>query len=80
MPRDYKVFLKDILEAIDRIESYTEDLSFEDFSEQQLIQDAAVRNLEVIGEAVKQLPEELKKETSQFGMEENCWSKRHIDS
>lgn len=31
MPRDFKVFLKDILQAIERIEEYTKDLSFEDF-------------------------------------------------
>lgn len=31
MPRDFKVFLKDILQAIERVEEYTKDLSFEDF-------------------------------------------------
>jgi len=59
MPRDYKVYVKDILEAIDRIESYTTNLAFDDFSESRLYQDAVVRNLEIIGEAVKRLPKEL---------------------
>jgi len=59
MPRDYKAFINDILEAIHRIESYTKDLTIDDFSESQLFQDAVVRNLELIGEAVKRLPEEL---------------------
>ena len=61
MPRDYKVYLKDILQAIKRIEDYTKGLSFEDFCKKQLIQDAVLRNLEIIGEAVKHIPEELQK-------------------
>lgn len=59
MPRDYKAFINDILEAIHRIESYTTSLTVDDFSESQLYQDAVVRNLEIIGEAVKRLPSEL---------------------
>ena len=59
MPRDYKAFINDILEAINRIELYTSNLTIDDFSESQLYQDAIVRNLEIIGEAVKRLPDEL---------------------
>jgi len=59
MLRDYKAYLKDILEAIDRIESYITNLTFDDFSESRLYQDAIVRNLEIIGEAVKRLPEKI---------------------
>ena len=59
MPRDYKAYIKDILEAIDRIESYTTNLTFDVFSESRLYQDAIVRNLEIIGEAVKRLPKKL---------------------
>jgi len=59
MPRDYKAYINDILEAIDRIESYTENLTIDGFSESKLYQDAIVRNLEIIGEAVKRLPKEL---------------------
>jgi len=59
MPRHYKAFINDILEAIHRIETYTSNLTIDDFSESQLYQDAVVRNLEIIGEAVKHLPEEL---------------------
>lgn len=59
MPRDYKAYMNDILEAIDRIESYTTNLTIDDFSESRLYQDAIVRNLEIIGEAVKSLPKKL---------------------
>jgi len=59
MPREYKAYINDILEAINRIESYTTNLSFDGFSKSRLYQDAIVRNLEIIGEAVKRLPKEL---------------------
>ena len=39
MPREYKAYLRDILEAIDKIERYTKNISFEDFSDNELIQD-----------------------------------------
>lgn len=59
MQRDYKAYINDILEAINRIQSYTTNFTIDDFSESQLYQDAVVRNLEIIGEAVKRLPKEL---------------------
>jgi len=60
MPREYKAYLKDILEAIRKIENYTKDVSFDDFEVDELIQDGLVRNLEVIGEAAKSIPENIK--------------------
>jgi len=44
-------YLAHILEAIERIERYTEDIAESIFLENQLVQDAVVRNLEIIGEA-----------------------------
>lgn len=61
MPRDFKIFLKDILQAIQRIEEYAGGLSFDDFCKNQLVQDGVVRNLEIIGEAVKHLPKDLQR-------------------
>ncbi|MEZ5336618.1 MAG: DUF86 domain-containing protein [Methanolobus sp.] len=49
------VFLKHILDAINQIEEYTEGMSFEDFLEKRLVQDAVIRQLEIIGEATKNL-------------------------
>ena len=60
MPRAYKAYLKDILEAIRKIENYTRNISFDDFVMDELIQDGVVRNLEVIGEAVKNIPEDIR--------------------
>jgi uncharacterized protein with HEPN domain len=70
MPREYRAFVKDVLEAIRKIEKYTENLSAEDFVRTELVQDAVLRNLEVIGEAVKNIPQEIK--TGKSGVE---WKK-----
>ncbi|GAH59966.1 unnamed protein product, partial [marine sediment metagenome] len=60
MPRERKAYLKDILEAIRKIENYTKNISFNDFVRDELIKDAVVRNLEIIGEAVKNIPDDVK--------------------
>ena len=62
MRREYKAYLKNILEAIGKIERYTENMNLEDFSNNELIQDGVIRNLEIIGEAVKNLPDDIKKD------------------
>lgn len=60
MSRDYKVYLEDIREAIQKILEFTKGLSVEKFSQDAKTIDAVVRNLEVIGEAVKNIPEDLR--------------------
>ena len=62
MPREFKAYLKDILRAINKINKYTENISFEEFRNNELIQDGVVRNLEIIGEATKNIPESIKKD------------------
>ena len=56
MPRDSSVYLEDILTATARITSYVEGLSRESFGSDLKTVDAVVRNLEIVGEAVKQVP------------------------
>ncbi|MDW7732247.1 MAG: DUF86 domain-containing protein [Methanolobus sp.] len=53
--KDDSVFLYHILDAIDQIEEYTAGITYEEFLEKRLIQDAVVRQLEIIGEATKNL-------------------------
>lgn len=60
MPRDYKVYGEDILEAVAKITRFTQGLSYREFSEDEKTFDAAIRNLEVIGEAIKKIPEEVR--------------------
>lgn len=54
--------VKDIREAIGRISRYIEDVSYAAFLEDTKTQDAVVRNLEVIGEAVRGLSEEFRQQ------------------
>lgn len=61
--RNYKLYLKDIVDAIAKIENYIKGLSFEEFSENSMVVDAVVRNFEIIGEASKNIPEDLKSQT-----------------
>jgi len=60
MPRDYKVYLEDIVEAIGKIRSYTASLSLQTFSSDVKTFDAVIRNLEIIGEAIKGVPEDVR--------------------
>ena len=60
MPRDYKVYLEDIIEAIRKIRSYTTSLSLQTFSSDGKTIDAVIRNLEIIGEAIKGVPEDVR--------------------
>ncbi len=53
-------FLLDIIEAINRIISYTSGMSYDDFGDDQKTQDAVIRNIEIIGEATKNLSTELR--------------------
>jgi len=61
MYRDYKVYLNDILEAIRKIQNYTRNMGFSKFKRNELVQDAVIRNLEIIGEAVKRIPDDIKR-------------------
>lgn len=55
MKKDSRVYLLDILDSIERIEKYTDSLSFTDFEKNLLVQDAVVWNFSIIGEAGRRL-------------------------
>jgi len=59
MKKDDSVYLHHILMAIERIEEYSEGISLQEFLEIGIIQDGVVRQLEIIGEATRNLSEEL---------------------
>ena len=58
--RSLKLFIADIKDAISKVEQYIKDLIFNEFTKDDKTIDAVVRNLEIIGEAVKNLPVEFK--------------------
>lgn len=60
MKREFDLYLKDIQKCISKIESYVKDDCFEDFKKKEVIVDAVLNNLLIIGEASSQLQDEIK--------------------
>lgn len=60
MKKDYRILIIHILECIDKVEEYTKDITKEKFLDATQIQDAVMRRIEIIGEAVKKIPQEIK--------------------
>ena len=57
---DDEIYLQNIKEAIKKINSYVNKLDFEGFKKKLIVQDAVIRQFEIIGEAAKRLSEEFK--------------------
>jgi uncharacterized protein with HEPN domain len=55
MKKDDTVYLKHILDAISKIEDYTERVDYDSFVKNTLVQDGVIRQIEIIGEATKRL-------------------------
>ena len=66
MPRDYKQQLDDILQAITFIREYVKDMDYKAFEADRKTQDAVVRNLEIIGEAVRAVPDEVRDKAAEI--------------
>jgi uncharacterized protein with HEPN domain len=64
--RKSSVLIKDILICIEHIELYTKELSFEEFSKNFMAIEACLYNIQVIGEAVAHLPDEVKEKETQI--------------
>ncbi|HEB71379.1 MAG TPA: DUF86 domain-containing protein [Nitrospirae bacterium] len=60
MKKDILVYLEDILESSNKISSYIEKISKVEFLENDQVQDAVIRRLEIIGEAVKHIPQDIR--------------------
>jgi uncharacterized protein with HEPN domain len=61
MKRDINLFIQDILDNLKDIDSFSKGLTKEEFAKNKLKQNAIIRSLEVIGEAVKNLPDSFRK-------------------
>jgi uncharacterized protein with HEPN domain len=66
MRRDFRLYLDDILEAIQQIRTYSADLDEDAFKKDRKTQDAIIRNLEIIGEAAGKLPEQIQKDETKI--------------
>ena len=57
---DPNIFLDHILQSIELIEDYTNDITKEDFLTSDFVQDAVIRRIKIIAEAVKNLSDDFK--------------------
>ncbi|MGV8134781.1 MAG: DUF86 domain-containing protein [Mangrovibacterium sp.] len=71
--KDDLAFIKHILLCIDKILQYTKNMTPQDFNNNELIQDAVIRNIEIIGEATKKDFKGFKIAISRDSMERNVW-------
>jgi uncharacterized protein with HEPN domain len=63
MKKDIRVFIQDIIESVELIEDYTKGIDQEEFLNKDdniQMKDAIIRRLEIIGEAVKNIPDDFK--------------------
>ncbi len=58
--RHYLLYLEDILESSSKVQRYTAGMDLEEFIADERTFDAVMRNLEVIGEAAKNIPQEIR--------------------
>lgn len=66
MPRNYDLYLDDILASALKIVEFTKGLSYREFRDDAKTFDAVVRNLEIIGEAAKKIPDVLRRTHSEI--------------
>ncbi|MFN0087566.1 MAG: DUF86 domain-containing protein [Blastocatellia bacterium] len=60
MSRDWLILVRDMKEFCEKIQSYTSGVSREEFEQHGVIYDATIRNVELLGEVARQLPDEVK--------------------
>lgn len=62
MNRVFEDYIKDILEAMEKAQSFVVGMKFEDFADDSKSVFAVIRALEIIGEAAKNIPDEIRKQ------------------
>lgn len=58
--RSQKLYLNDIVDSIKKILEYTKEIDYDEFTKNTLVFDAVIRNFEIIGEAARNISEEIK--------------------
>ncbi|WP_099237388.1 HepT-like ribonuclease domain-containing protein [Synechococcus sp. BDU 130192] len=66
MSRSLRLYLTDILKSITKIQNYAENLTYEELCEDSRSLEAIAYNLQIIGEATKQIPDSLRDQYSQI--------------
>lgn len=68
--RDYSLYLKDIVDAMEAIEKFVEGIDYDRFQHDDLISSAVIRKFEIIGEASKSIPDDVRSEYPQIPWKE----------
>jgi len=71
-PREWRLRIEDIIEAAEAILEFTEGLDYESFVDDKKTVDASIRNFEVIGEAARHIPQELRTRYDDIPWTEMC--------
>ncbi len=58
--KEYEPYLRDVLDRIAKIRRYIEGYDYESFCDDEKTSDAVIRNIEVIGEAIRHVPDDLR--------------------
>lgn len=66
MEKDPIIYIEHILNCINKIKSYTINVDENSFLSNEIIQDAVIRNFEIIGEATKQIPTNFREKYSEI--------------
>ncbi|MBI3051733.1 DUF86 domain-containing protein [Candidatus Woesearchaeota archaeon] len=61
MKREYGDYIQDIIDSIKETEEFTKEWSFDDFKEDKKTINAVIRSLEIMGEAAKKIPDDIRK-------------------
>ncbi len=64
--KDWKIYIDDILDAMSKIQRYTQGISFEDFEANEEKVDAVIRNISIIGEAASKMLQEAKEVAQKY--------------
>lgn len=66
MKRDYKLFLKDIIDAMDAIERFIEGMELDDLIKDDKTSSAVMRKFEILGEAARNIPDWMREKYPQI--------------
>jgi uncharacterized protein with HEPN domain len=78
--RPLSEFLQDILDAIADIETFTANVDFETFRHNREKVLAVVKSIEILGEAVKKIPDDIRRPLSADSLESDRWHERCVST